>query len=110
MYRIPALYSPVVRDRLWPVLARRATAAVYRRSPRYRAACARADRLVDASGMLPQPRLEEQVAVCLADRLPEAVVRALGVRGARAASRVLCFPARVLGLLAGLPTRAKGSR
>jgi hypothetical protein len=91
-------------------MARRASAAAYRRSPRYQAACARTHHLVDAPGMLPQPRLEDQIAVCLADRLPAAVVGRLGVRGVRAAARLVCLPARIVGLLVGVPARAKGSR
>lgn len=53
--------------------------------------------LVDADGPLATPRLPDQLAVSLADRMPDRAVRVLGVRGLRATGAALALPARVAG-------------
>lgn len=100
--RTPGLYSTVVRDRFWVVAARRATAAAYRASPHWLSVRHQAGLLADATGPLPQPRLHEQLAVTLADRLPGGLVALFGVRGLRAAAWLAALPLRLFGRLAGL--------
>lgn len=90
------------------MVARRATAAVTRRSRGGDAA--HRPRLADADGALPEPRLHEQLAVTLADRLPGLLVVALGVGGLRALGRLIAMPLRLVGRLVGVgPARAGGA-
>ena len=89
------------QERLWPLLARRATAAAYRRSRRYRVAQAHACQLVDAQEVLPRPELTEHVAVYLADRLPGVCVVLLGVGGLKLTARLMVMPIRVVGRVVG---------
>lgn len=99
----------MARERLWSVLARRATAAAYRRSRRAEAARTKTARLIDTQGRLPEPRLEEQLAITLADRFPGVFVRLLGVRGFRALAWLLAAPLRLVGRLMGIgPIRRGG--
>ncbi|HZW09209.1 MAG TPA: hypothetical protein VFF69_04835 [Phycisphaerales bacterium] len=99
----------MVRDRLWPVLARRASAAVYRRSGRYGVARRHASHFIDADGrLLPEPRLEDQLAVGLADRLPDPLVVMLGVRGVRTVAACIALPARACGRLIGIRPKPPG--
>ncbi|VAX41055.1 hypothetical protein MNBD_PLANCTO03-1990, partial [hydrothermal vent metagenome] len=103
MFGLPGcLYWSVVRERLWSVIARRATAAVYRRSRRAQAARTKTTWLIDTHGLLPEPRLEEQLAVHLADRLPGFLIRLLGTRGCRMLAWFLAVPLRLVGRLMGL--------
>ncbi len=105
----PGIYSGVARERLWSVLARRATAAAYRRSRRAEAARTKTAWLIDTRGRLPEPRLEEQLAIALADRCPSPLVRLLGVRGFRALAWFLAIPLRLAGRLMGVgPIRRGG--
>ncbi len=91
------------------MVARRATAAVYRRSRQARVARQRTEWLVDSQGTLPEPRLEQQLAVHLADRLPGVLVRVLGVRGLRVAAWLFAKPLRVAGRLMGVgPIQPEG--
>lgn len=70
------------------------------RSARLRAP-GRQVRLVDSDGPLPEPRLEEQLATAMADRLPGPLVTVLGVRGLLAASRALAWPLRAFSRMTG---------
>ncbi|MBW7906275.1 MAG: glycosyltransferase [Phycisphaerae bacterium] len=64
------------RERLWPLLARHVTAALYRRTRRFRAH----RELVGAHNVLPTPTLAERLAWWLAQRLPDWLVVWLGAR------------------------------
>jgi hypothetical protein len=91
------------------VFARRASAALYRQSSRHEVARNHAAHLADADArLLPQPRLEEQLAVALADRLPDPLVAALGVRGVRTLALLIALPARSCGWLCGIRTPRRG--
>ncbi|MBK7403521.1 MAG: hypothetical protein IPJ41_02520 [Phycisphaerales bacterium] len=85
-----------MRERLWAVAARRATAAAYRGSPQGRAARPLAPA---------QPLLQEQLAVTLADRLPGPLTATLGVRGLRVGAWLLALPLRLAGRAAGVLLR-----
>ncbi len=66
--------------------------------------------LVDSEGPLPEPRLEQQLAVNLADRLPGVAVRVLGVRGLCVLGWLAALPFRLVGRLVGIgPMRSGGS-
>lgn len=65
---------------------------------------------MDSEGPLPEPRLEQQLAVNLADRLPAVAVRLLGVRGLCVLGWLVALPFRVVGRLVGIgPMRSGGS-
>jgi hypothetical protein len=69
-------------------------------------------RLVDSEGHLPEPRLDEQLAVTIADRLPGFLVTTLGVRGLRALGWLLAAPLRLVGRFVGVrraPVRPGGA-
>lgn len=89
------ILTAVHRERLWPIIARRATAAIYRTSRRHHIAQSRASELIDAQSLLPEPRLDEHVAVYLCHRLPSPMVRLLGVGGLLAIAKVLAWPIRL---------------
>lgn len=101
----------MVRGTLRAVVARRLSAAAYagwRSSPSQRAPSRRA--LIDARGPLPQPTVTQQLAVAIADRLPDWAVRALGRTGLRAIATLLAAPVRLLIFLLGGRTPAPEPR
>jgi hypothetical protein len=64
---------------------------------------------VDSEGPLPEPRLEQQLAVNLADRLPAVAARVLGVRGLCVLGWLAALPFRLVGRLVGIgPMRSGG--
>lgn len=65
------------RERLLPLLYRRASARYYRRSPRFARHCAR----VGPEGTLPVPPLADALAVYLSQRLPPWFISRYGVAG-----------------------------
>ncbi|MCW5774984.1 MAG: hypothetical protein KIS87_00870 [Phycisphaeraceae bacterium] len=80
------------QDRLTAIVARRASHAYYRGRGRYRRHLAHAHLLADSIGPVETPRLEDQIAVHLAHRLPDGLVAAMGVRGVRLAACVMVRP------------------
>jgi hypothetical protein len=79
------LPPPLYREHLWPLVWREASAAVYRRTERYRRHC----ELMGRQGVLPVPAFERRLAVYLSQRLPAALVVRLGPRGLLRAGQVL---------------------
>lgn len=86
---------PQHRERFWPLLGRHVSAAIYRRTRRYRVHRA----IVGDANVLPTPALAERLSWWLAQRLPDAWVARLGsarlLRMGRAAAAVLASAAPV---------------
>ena len=82
----------VTAERFLPLLFRRTTGALYRRSSRYHAYLER----VEPKAALPVPAIVESLTVYLSQVLPAALVRRLGTRGLFRLARVLDRALRVI--------------